>query len=98
MKKLFISQPMKGKTDAEILAERADAICCARDIIGKEVEIIDSFYTDFSDDAKPLEYLARSLMDMAKADIVYFAHGWEKSRGCQIEHECAVQYGISRID
>lgn len=25
VKKLFISQPMRGKTDEEILAERADA-------------------------------------------------------------------------
>jgi len=31
---------------------------------------------------------------MAKTDIVYFAYGWEKSRGCRIEYEYAVQYGI----
>lgn len=28
MKKLFISQPMKGKTDEEILKEREKAIAC----------------------------------------------------------------------
>lgn len=30
MKKLFISQPMRGKTDEEIKAERAKAIEAAR--------------------------------------------------------------------
>ena len=44
MKKLFISQPMRGKTDEEILAERADAVQAARDALGEEVEVIDSFF------------------------------------------------------
>ena len=29
MKKLFISQPMKGKTNEEIRKEREDAVFCA---------------------------------------------------------------------
>lgn len=37
--KLFISQPMKGKTDEEILAERENAISKF-----KNVEVIDSFF------------------------------------------------------
>ena len=28
----------------------------------------------------------------------YFAKDWEKARGCKIEHERAVEYGIPRID
>ena len=30
-------------------------------------------------------------------DIVYFAEGWQNTRGCVIEHECAVRYGIPII-
>ena len=97
MKKLFISQPMNGKTDEEILAEREDAITKAKELVGEEVEVIDTFYTDFSSDAKPLEYLARSIADLAKADVAYFAKGWDEKRGCKIEHECAVQYGVFTI-
>lgn len=97
MKKLFISQPMKGKTDEEILREREDAILFAKKMFGEEIEVIDTFYRDFSADAKPLEYLARSIKDLAGADLAYFAEGWEDARGCRIEKECAEQYGIRSV-
>ena len=96
MKKLFISQPMKGKTDEEILAERADAIRAAADLLGEEVEVIDSFFQG-ADLTHPLEYLGESLKLLAKADIAYFAPGWNKARGCLIEHECAEQYDVPHI-
>lgn len=44
MKKLFISQPMRGKTDEEILAERKKAIESAERNLGEPVEVIDSFF------------------------------------------------------
>lgn len=37
MKKLFISQPMKGKSDEDILAERKKAIKSAEEKIGEPV-------------------------------------------------------------
>lgn len=40
MKKLFISQPMKGKSDEDILAERKKAIKSAEEKIGEPVEVI----------------------------------------------------------
>ena len=98
MKKLFISQPMKGKTDEQILKERQQAINAAKEIAGQDIEVIETFYADFGPDAKPLEYLGRSIMDLAKADIAYFAPGWREARGCKIEHECAVEYCIDRIE
>lgn len=98
MKRLFISQPMRGKTDEQILAERKKAVQSAKEYLGEKVEVIDTFYTDFSKDAKPLEYLARSIKDLATADIAYFISGWEEFRGCKIEYTCAVQYGINIIE
>ena len=97
MKKLFISQPMRGKTDEEILAERADAVQAARDALGEEVEVIDSFFGT-SDMSHALEYLGDSLKLLAKADIAYFAPGWRDARGCKIEHACADAYGIHHIE
>lgn len=96
MIKLFISQPMRGKTDEEILAVRADAIQTAKDaagMMGEEVEVIDSFFQG-ADLTNPLEYLGESIKLLAKADVAYFAPGWSEFRGCQIEHTCAIQYGI----
>lgn len=97
MKRLFISQPMRGKTDEEILAVRAKAIESAERNLGEKVEVIDSFFQDAPVDAKPLWYLAKSIELLATADVVYFAKDWEKYRGCRIENICAVDYGIEMV-
>ena len=98
MKKLFISQPMRGKTEEEILAVRKAAIAVTEQFLGEPVETIDSFLhktPEVSNTA--LWCLGRSLELMADADIVYFAEGWQAYRGCQIEHRCAELYGIDMI-
>lgn len=61
MKKLFISQPMRGKSDADILAERQKAIKSAEEKVGEPVEVIDSFFQEAPVDAKPLWFLGKSL-------------------------------------
>ena len=92
MKKLFISQPMKGKSDEDILAERQKAIKSAEEKIGEPVEVIDSFFQEAPVDAKPLWFLGKSLELLAGADIAYFAKGWQEARGCKIENTCAIEY------
>ena len=76
MKKLFISQPMRGKTNEEILAVRGKAIKSAERHLGEKVEVIDSFFKDAPVDAKPLWYLAKSIELLATADVAYFAKDW----------------------
>ena len=34
---------------------------------------------------------------LSDANVTVLGKGWKNSRGCRIEHECAVQYGISVI-
>lgn len=41
MKKLFISQPMKGKTNEEIEAERAKAIEAAKIALEDDIKVIE---------------------------------------------------------
>lgn len=98
MKKVFISQPMNGKTNEEIEAVREKAIASATDTLGEPVEVIDSFFKDAPHDAKPLWFLGKSLELLSNADVAYFAKGWENARGCRIEHECAIEYGIDLIE
>ena len=98
MKRLFISQPMRGKTDAEILAARERAIESAKRNLGEDVEVIESFFQNAPADAKPLWYLGKSLELLATADVAYFAPGWEDARGCRIENQCALEYGIDMIE
>lgn len=97
MKKLFISQPMKGKTNEEIEAERAKAIEAAKIALEDDVEVIDSFFKN-AVDARPLWFLGKSLELLSTADVAYFAKDWEKFRGCKIEHTCALEYGIKVIE
>ena len=98
MKKLFISQPMRGKTDEEILRERDEVIAIAMDIVKDNVEVIDSFFQDAPVEAKPLWFLGKSIELLSSADIVYFCKGWNDARGCRIEYECAKEYGIEIIE
>lgn len=97
MKKVFISQPMKGKTNEEIKAERTKAINFIKEKFGEDIEIIDSFFEGAPTDAKPLWFLGKSLELLSTADVAYFCTGWEIARGCRIEFRCAKEYGISYI-
>ena len=98
MKKLFISQPMKGKSDEEIIRERNKAIVEAERLCDDTVEVLDSFFQYAPADAKPLWFLGKSLELLAKADVAYFVPGWADARGCRIEHQCALEYGINIIE
>lgn len=95
--KWFISQPMNGRTDNEILKERNEIIDTIK-AQNVDDEIIDSLFEDVPHDAKPLWYLGESIKKLSEADIAYFANGWMSARGCKIEHECALQYGLTIIE
>lgn len=96
MKKLFISQPMRDKTDEESKAERNNIIKKVTDMFG-EVEVIDSFFEKAPHDVKPLWFLGKSLELLSTADVAYFAKDWDKYRGCKIEHTYATEYGIDVV-
>jgi len=104
MVRLFISQPMRGKSDEEIEREREDLIAIAKAVYAErgEVEVIDSFFKGglvVPAGAKaPLYYLSKSLELLATADVAIFAKDWREARGCRIEHECADGYGVARIE
>ena len=98
MKKLFISQPMKGKTDEEIIHERNVAIRRAKAVLKEDVQVIDSFFEKTPIDANHVWVLSQSIKLLSTADIAYFAVGWDKARGCKIEHEVCIQYGIPTIE
>ncbi|MCI6754205.1 hypothetical protein [Galactobacillus timonensis] len=102
MKRVFISQPMNGRSNEEIKAEREYIAYKIEEYYKHEkkepVQVIDSFFEDAPHDAKPLWFLGKSLELLSTADIAVFAKGWRSARGCMIEHECAVAYGIETIE
>lgn len=94
MKKIFISQPMRDKTNEQIKQEREKAVKIAQELVGEEIEVIDSFFENAPHDAKPLWFLGKSLELLSTADVAFFVKGWEEYRGCIIEQLAASQYGI----
>ena len=95
--KVFISQPMNGKSDTEIEKDRSRAIddvtSLAKDV-GYDVEIIDSFIKSTPHEANPVWYLGESIKLMSNADVIYFVKGWENTRGCTIEKMIAETYKL----
>lgn len=100
--KAMLSQPMAGKSEEEIRATREKAI---KALEKRNYEIVNTLFTDewySSDKMKergvvqiPLCFLAKSLENMSLCHAVYFCKGWEQARGCQIEHDAAVAYGLT---
>ena len=89
--KIMLSQPMRGKTNEQIKKEREQLV--------KEIENNGDIVLDTVFDTAPknvdeaIWFLSKSIEYLAQADAVYFMKGWEKARGCKIEHEVAVEYG-----
>lgn len=102
--KAMLSQPMAGKTDEEIKTTRDRAI---KALTSQGYEIVNTLFTDewYSQERMeergvvqiPLCFLAKSLESMSLCHVVYFCKGWEKTRGCRIEHEAAKEYGLKII-
>lgn len=97
MTRIFISQPMRGKTDDEIKQERQRIVDACVNEYGEDIEIIDSFFEGCPYGAQPAWFLGKSIELLSSANAVYFADGWENARGCRIEHQVAANYGIRII-
>ena len=104
MMKAMLSQPMAGKTDEEIIATREKAI---KALEARGYEIVNTLFTDEWYNREnmekrgvvqiPLCFLAKSLENMSLCHAVYFCKGWELARGCRLEHDAAVAYGLTVI-
>ena len=104
-KKAMLSQPMAGKTDAEIVETRERAI---KTLEASGYDVVNTLFTDkwYSKEKMeergvvqiPLCFLAKSLENMSLCHAAYFCKGWENARGCRIEHDAAVAYGLTVIE
>lgn len=95
--RVFISQPMNGKTYSEIKNERKKAIEAVREEYPDEdIKIIDNLF-DEDYENNMLWNLGQSIAMLSTADLAFFAEGWNNARGCRIEFTCACEYGIKFI-
>ena len=98
----MICQPMHGRTEEEILKERDEA---KHLLMLKGCRVRNTYFTgewsrneeNGCEPKSPLWFLSKSLEVMAECNVVYFCKGWERARGCRIEHAAAVAYGLDII-
>ena len=103
-KKIMVSQPINGFTEEQIVETRNRFLQFAKK---ENLEVVNTYFQDewYSKDAMagrgvvqiPLCFLAKSIENMSLCHKAYFAKGWENARGCKIEHEVALQYGLEII-
>lgn len=90
--KVMISQPMRGKTNEQIKKEREVVV---KQLQNEGHEVVNSIFE--LDVPKGFDeavyYLSKSIETIAGVDAVVFMPGWDKTRGCAIEHSVAQLYG-----
>ena len=89
--KIMISQPMNGKSEEQIIQEREKIV---KEMQEDGAEVIDTIFTEEAptDIDTAIFYLSKSIETIGKVDALFFMKGWEKARGCKIEHQVAVEY------
>lgn len=100
MKKLFVSVPMKDRTEEEIKASIQKMKKIVEIYEGEELELIDSYIEDNppKGNNEAIFYLGESLKKMAQADVfvgIYESYEWS---GCRIENITAESYGIKSYE
>lgn len=90
--KIFISQPMNGKTEEQIREERADLV---KELEKQGNEVVNTIFNDEVPEGydPALYYLSKAIRALAKSDAVIFMKGWENARGCRAENQIALAYG-----
>lgn len=98
-KTIFISMPMKDKTEDEIKQQFGRV---KKELTEWGYEVIDSIiFPDKSnlgeDCLSDLYYLGESIKKLSYCNYIYFCKGWNKARGCKIEYQAALDYGLEII-
>lgn len=91
--KVFISQPMRNRSEEDIMAERKVII---EKLNAMHIEVIDTIFTEEApeNNNEGIYYLGKSILKMAEADAIFMCEGWNEARGCRIERQVAQDYGI----
>lgn len=101
MKKIFISCPMKGRTEEDIRKTKDKMHKYAELVLEEKLEVIPSFITDTppSDKNMSVWYLGESIKLLSDADVFvgFDMPYWVNAKGCDIEEKVAMGYRIKRM-
>ena len=96
MKKLFISCPMKGRTEENIRRSMERMYKLAEIIFDQELEVIPSYIEDNPPKNSKLDvwYLGRSIQMLSEADYFIGIDYSDAFNGCMVERDVARRYNI----
>lgn len=96
MKKLFISCPMKGRTEENIKKSMEQMHKIAEIVFDQELEVIPSYIEDNppENSNQAVWYLGKSIQLLSEADFFIGVEYSDFFRGCEIENRVAMFYGI----
>lgn len=98
MANLFISLPMNGRKDEDVIKRRQEIF----EMFKKDGDaLIDTMIPELAPaiSKEPrLFYLGRAIQLMKDADLVIFAHDWKTANGCVAEHTICELYNIPYIN
>lgn len=105
VRRVFVSVPMSGRTQTEVEADIEEAKAAfnkffSLDFDGDCVEFVNTFVQEEAPDKvmyEPLWYLGNSIKILSTCDIILFARGAARARGCGVESHIAESYGIPSI-
>ena len=96
MKKLFVSVPMRGRTEDAIRASIEKMKKIAEIYEGEALELIDTYIEDNppENNNASVWYLGKSLEKLAEADVFIGIDDSWNWKGCETENSVASAYGI----
>lgn len=99
MKKLFISVPMKGRTEKDIRESMGKMHKIAEATVGEPLDVIPSYidHDPPKDSNFAVWYLGMSIQLLAEADYIVVADRYYNYAGCDTEQAVARKYGIPVI-
>ena len=100
MKKLFISCPMKGRTEENIKKSMEKMHKMAEIIFDQELEVIPTYIEENPPEGTVnpgVWYLSKSIEMMAEADFFIGVGYCDYFKGCEIEYNVARSYGIRSV-
>ena len=96
--KLFISCPMKGRTEENIKKSFEVMQRIAEAYTGETLEVVNHYEPKtFEGDADLIRRLSESIRLMAEADYFITFENYYEYRGCSVENRVAELYGLKRM-
>lgn len=87
--KIYISLPISGRKIEEVKAEASEL---AKLLTQEGHEPVNPFEVSTNEKASYAEHMGKDIQALLECDGVFFARGWQESKGCRSEYQAACIY------